>query len=149
MVLSPFFLHATLITIFNFIFLQFRIIWRTDIPRSKDPINSVSTECVTSALEFGRPPPVNASNIMITTLETEALLLNEYRVDIHYSFTYPHCDICELPLRFEIWFGRTEAPEDISEVRVIGVLTRSSSIEDVDVQTTEDFFALYFQVWGM
>lgn len=94
---------------------------------------------------------MNSSTIDITALETEALLLNEYRIDIEYSFTYPHCDTCELPLRFEIWFAETEAPEDTSElserVRVIGVLTRSDSIEDVDVQTTEDFFVLYFQVW--
>lgn len=127
------------------------IFWRTDIPRPADTINPTSRECVTSALEFGRPFPVDADSIEITTLETEALQLDEYRVDIVYSFMYPQCDICELPLRFEIWFAVTEAPEDtdglMERVRVIGVTSRSASIEDVDVQTTEDFFVLYLQVW--
>ena len=127
--------------------MQLRVGFRTDeIPKS-DNLPTITASCYLTGLDFIPLPPVNHSDITVTSREVEALFSNMYRVSISYDFTF---DVPGLLQEFQVWFNESLAPRDLSNSRDIqltrvGALERSVSVEDM-VQSSNGTFNVYLQV---
>ena len=88
-------------------------------------------------------PPVNPSDIKVTSREMVALSPNTYGVSISYNFIYNQPDTVSLRY-FEVWLNESLAPSDIQITRV-GAMERSVFVQDT-VQSSNGTFDVYLQV---
>ena len=130
--------------------MQLRVLFRTsEIPRS-DLLRSIVASCYLTGFEFTSLPPVNHSDITVTSKGVVALSPNSYLVSMYYEFTYDQPNTGRSLQEFQVWFNESLAPSDLSnsgdiQLMVVEALERSVFVQDI-VISSDSTFDVYLQV---